>query len=231
MSKTYMDLSNQFPDEIDALTRFSDVTPEYLSTVKQYYAFLEQDNLSSANALLEDNPALKTMIINAENLNKFVDIAISLERFYRDEVEDYLVNIVKYKGAWNENTAYTKYDVVTYAREDNIEAYMGIVLDIPLGILPTNTTYFVPMVVRGPQGVSGTGLSYRYAWSSIQQYQADDCVAYKNALWAAKRDNVGAIPQDGSGDWELVLGIPSQITVSELPPVDLSVGYLWYKEI
>jgi len=84
---------------------------------------------------------------------------------------------------------------------------MCIDSDVTIGTLPTDDTYWIPLTLRGAQGASGTGLSPRGGWSSIIQYYTDDCVAYNNALWQAKRDNLNAVPQDVSDDWQRLMAL------------------------
>lgn len=228
MSEIYPDLENKFPLGIDDFEKFVDPDIAALTAINQYYTLYDSGDLVGAKNILETNPNLKRMIINAENLNKLRDGLISVERYYLNDVQQYLVEIVKYKGSWSSSAKYTKYDVVTYVRNGATESFMGIATDIPIGTLPTSTTYFIPITIRGEQGESGTGLSPRGYWLSTSQYYQDDCVSYNNMLWYAKRDNLNKVPQPVSDDWEVILQMPQQIAISSNEPSGQNPDDLWF---
>lgn len=227
----YPDLDNKFPAQVDVIEKFIDPAIEDMQAINQYISYMETNNLIAAEAILETNPRLSRMIINADNLNKFVDGLVSVQRFFFDEVQQYLMNIVKYKGEWSASLRYTKYDVVYYANNSAYEAYMGITNTIPIGTLPTDLNYFIPMTIRGEQGVSGTGMAPRGFWSSVIQYRKDDCVSYDNILWCATVDNVGKTPQNDGNDWIAVLRVPRQVVFAPTQPEGQYQGDLWFKNL
>lgn len=226
----YNDLSNLFPSAIDNMDKFRDPDPASVPIINQYYTYFNAGNLASADALLEANPQLKLMLLGAENMNGLRDGVISVQRFFFDEVQQYLVNIVKPKGEWDASAKYTKYDVVQYIQNGAVESFMGIKTDIPIGTSPVNSHYFVAITLRGEQGVSGLGLSPRGYWSSASQYYVNDCVSYNDVLWYAKRDNVGQVPKDVSDDWDKLLLIPKQIISSASMPDGQTAGDFWFAE-
>lgn len=204
MSVTYKDLVfSQFPDEIDAFQYFSDPTIDDVPLIKQYQSYFNSGNISSAAKILEDNPMLQNKIINANNLNKLVDSIKALQRLYMSDIQSYIMEVVTYKNAYSSKTTYSKYDVVDY----NNQAYMCISVNCPMGTLPTNKDYFIPLSLKGDIGVSGTGLSPRGYWNEYVQYYKDDLVSYKNVLWAANEDNIGFLPSDTSSKWYSVLSM------------------------
>lgn len=231
MSKLYPDLENKFPEQIDDFEKFQDPNLSSMSLINEYYKYFDSGNIQAANDLLNDNPLLKRMIINAENLNRLRDAIISLQRYYLDDIENYLINIVKFKGDYNELSKYTKYDVVSYSHNDATEYYMGKIVNIPIGTLPTNKDYFVPLTLRGQQGISGTGLTPRGAWINTIQYYKDDCVSYNNALWSAKKDNLGQTPQSQSDYWDFLMKLENKITISNTEPTDLTSDDWWYQTL
>lgn len=231
MSNLYPDLENKFPEQIDDFEKFQDPNLFSISLINEYYSYFDSGNIQAANDLLENNPALKRMIINAENLNKLRDAIISAQRYYLDDLENYLVNIVKFKGDFNNLSKYTKYDVVGYVNESAIQYYMGKLINIPIGTLPTNSDYFVPLTLRGQQGVSGTGLSPRGLWSNIIQYYTNDCVSHNNSLWYSKQNNIGQSPQEGSAYWELLMKLDNKIIAGQSQPSELTSGDWWFQEL
>lgn len=171
------------------------------------------------------------MIINADNLNKLRDAIISIQRYYMQDVQQYLVEIIKYKGPWASNVRYTKYDVITYDTNGATESFMGIQTNIPLGTSPLNKDYFIPLTLRGEQGASGTGMSPRGYWNAAVQYYKHDCVAYNNVLWYAKQDNLNRVPQPISDDWEQVMSLSQQIVISDTEPLGQNKDDVWYQRI
>lgn len=203
MSLTYTDLPNtQFPEAIDDWYRYEDPNLQELEVINKYYEYMNSNDLNSAVAILESNPNLKTKIVNADNLNKLRDGLISLERFFFSDVEKYLMDLMQDMGEWSNSQKYGKYNVVQYKDE----VYMCIDAQTPIGTLPTDINYFIKLAIKGEQGASGIGLSYRYGgWDSTVQYYKEDCVEYNNVLWAAKKDNIGQTPADGSEYWDKVI--------------------------
>ena len=231
MSIIYPDLENNFPESIDNFDKYLDPTLEMLSVINQYYTLFDTGDLVGATTLLESNPTLKQMIINADNLNQLRDAIISLERYYMDDVQQYLVEIIKFKDIYNPSTKYLKYDVVGYVIGSATEYFMCIDSTVPIGTLPTNATYFIPITLRGEQGASGTGLSYRGGWDGIRQFYKDDCVVYNNILWSANIDNLASEPTLEGSDWTYVMGIQKQIALSNMQPTTQIEGDIWYEII
>lgn len=206
MSTTYTDLyETKFPDEIDNWDRFLDPTIQTISAITQYQQYYDQGNFELANSVLENNPTLKRIIVNASTINKMLDGIVAIERFYLNDVQTYLQNIIQLKGEWSASTKYPKYSVVTYTYHSDQEAYLCLSNDCPIGTLPTDTNYWTPWTAKGEKGESGTGLTPRGVYSATVDYYKDDMVAYNNALWAAVEDNFGQVPNTSSSSWILLL--------------------------
>lgn len=206
MSNTYQDLENNFPDSIDNFDKFRDPDIASIPLINQYYTYINQGDLINAFAILTANPSLKPMVINADNMNQLRDGLISVERYYLNDVQQYLVNIVKYKNEWSSTTGYTKYDVVTYTTSPNSsEVYMGIVENIPLGTVPTNTAYWVPLVIKGDQGEAGLGLSFQGQYNNVTSYPANVAVEYQGSLYGSLQATQGNPPTAGGSNayWAL----------------------------
>src|SRR2546428_486765 len=57
---------------------------------------------------------------------------------------------------------------------------------------------------QGPQGPQGAkGLSWKAAWSALDNYLSDDAVSYNGSAWLAKRANSNVTPVEGN-DWTLL---------------------------
>ena len=212
MSQTYPEYSNtNFPDGFDAIDLFLDPSLQEISLIQQYNALYNAGDIAGANAIIKSNPILKRMCVNAKTMNQFRDIVLALQHFFVDGVQTYLVNIVKYKGTWSNTVKYTKYNVVQYTVGNVTSAYMAIQIDIPIGTLPTDSSYYICMTLQGEQGASGTGCSPRGAWNATVNYYADDMVSHNNALWYALEDNTNAEPSKTSTSWQLMLEFASSM--------------------
>lgn len=233
MSKLYPEyFSTDFPDALDRWENMIDVTIETKPIVDQFYRYYNAGDFDSAARIIEENPILRRMMINADNMNKLLHGIMALERFFYEDVERYLMYIVKPQGDFDPSRKYTKYDVVFVARDDAKEAFMGIQVDIPAGTPPTDTRYFVPLALRGKQGASGTGLSPRGVWSSVISYYKDDCVSYGNIIWQCNKDNAGVVPrEDDNTYWEALLRVPQQVVTSKTMPEGQVAGDIWIKDL
>ncbi|MEG0899801.1 MAG: hypothetical protein RSF40_08860, partial [Oscillospiraceae bacterium] len=141
-----------FPAGVDVYDRFTDPDISSLPLITQCKNYIAAGNLAAANAILEANPSLKMMQVNAQNLNQILETLERMQLFILENIQQYLVDIAKYKGDWNGVTKYTKYDVINYIVDGGTQSYMGILIDIPIGTLPTNTQYFISLTMRGTQG-------------------------------------------------------------------------------
>lgn len=207
MSTFYPDLTlTQFPDRIDGRYLMIDPsTPEHIQWIAEYNACIDAGDMDGAIAVLEAHEDLRKMFFNAAKWNRHDDMIIALEKFFYQDVEEYLMDIVAWRGEWSPTTPYTKYDVVYYMHDEAYETYMGIVRDIPTGTLPTDTDYFVPITLRGQKGESGIGLTWRGAWKPQIQYYTDDCAVYDGKIYAAKQDSMGDRPDISPSSWEPAL--------------------------
>ena len=211
MSLTYSDLTfSQFPDELDDSYEYmSDLTLDLLELSTQYNSLISSKKFNEASKLLIDNPSLNKIYFNAEKYNKLIDSIRATQRLYKNDVQMYILELVKNKGVFSSTTKYAKYNVVTYY---DSQVYMCISSDCPLGTPPTNTDYWYPLSIKGEKGV-GIGLSYDGVWKSNFTYNKDSCVTYNNVLYASVIDNnIGKTPSQNSSYWSLVFDM-SEFTV------------------
>lgn len=228
MNQVYSDLENNFPTEIDNIDKMQDVDISTKKLVEQYYGFVNSGDFTSAAQLIENNPSLKASIFNAEKFNMIRDMIISMQRFYKDDVRNYLIELVEFKDEYNDKAQYSKYDVVLYPDADAINAYMCITDDTPIGTEPTNDTYWIPFTYRGQQGASGAGLAWRDEYSQVVQYYKNDCVQYNGIVWCAKKDTIGVTPSSGASEnWSIFMEITKQIKFSTSQPVGQVENDIW----
>jgi hypothetical protein len=224
LSATYPSLGNDFPDAKDTMTRMSDLNYANKSLADQYYTYINAGNFTAAQQLLSDNPTLDSMILNAAKINRFNDIALSLEWFFKDNVESYLETRFAYIGTYNTSVTYVKGNIVDL----NGEGFICRV-DSSVGVSPTahtTTTNWAIIAQQGIQGVSGTGLSPRGTWNSSTNYYVDDCVAYNNNLWQCLVQNSASEPTSGNTNWLSLLDL-STLVCSATQPTNQVINGVW----
>ena len=98
----YTDLDGtNFPDKVDSWEKFLDPTVSTQAAINAYYACINGGDFDGAANILENTPELNQMIINAKRMNQIRDAVIALERFFDDNVYDYIVDMVKDFGTWS----------------------------------------------------------------------------------------------------------------------------------
>ena len=203
MSNTYSDLVHtQFPDSSDTYEYMSDLTADLVSLSSQYETYINNKKFNEAAQLLKDNPMLNKIYFNAEKYNKLIDSIKAIQRLYKDDIQSYILELVKYIGTYSSPTKYTKYNVVNY----NSQVYMCTSPNTPLGTVPTNTSYWYPLSIKGDRGEAGLGLSFCGSWSSTVTYSRDSAVTYNNSLYASLVDNnLSHTPASNSSYWSEII--------------------------
>ncbi len=217
----YPDLDNQFPVDIDNFDRFLDPTISTKSAIEQYYSCINNNDFTGASQVLKDNPLLNRMIINANTMNKLRDAIISVQRYYFDDIRQYIVDLVVYQGEWNTKTRYSKYNVVYYVTNNVTEYYIAI-KDVKLGTIPTNTSYWVKLTLRGEKGDKGSGMIPKGIWQKDANYQTDDLVSYNNCIWGAAMSNTNEEPNSSSKVWYLIMDVSNCFSSDLIIPIPVS---------
>ena len=242
MSALYPDLSNTtYPNTVDTFTQFLDILASDGDLVKQYQIAIQNGDTATANAVIQQIPAYKQKLLTAQDLNKFIDAIIALERFYKTDITPYtnqkqaewqaIIDQFAYLGVYNSSVQYKTNNYVSFVINGVEQLYIAL-SNPPVGTLPTNTTYWRILSLRGPRGYSGDGLSFIGAWDSTTSYIVGDCVNYDNALWWTISPNVNQTPYEGSTYWELIYrGVPTVYPVTTTPPSIQQDGELWFQII
>ena len=240
VSILYPDLSNTtYPNTVDTFTQFLDILASDGDLVKQYQIAMQNGDTATANAVLQQIPAYRQKLLTAQDLNKFIDAITATERFYKTDIIPYanekqtewksIIDQFAYLGAYNAETQYKTNNYVSFIMNGVEQLYIAL-SDPPIGTIPTNTTYWRILSLRGPKGLSGNGLSFAGDWDSSTTYTVDDCVAYDNGLWHSISINTNQYPYDGSAYWELIYrGVVTIYPVSETAPTTQQDGELWFK--
>ena len=91
ISTFYPDLSGtQFPDEIDTINKVSEPGIDEIPLLVEYSKKYEAGDMEGADAILTKNPQLRNMLISAALLNQLRDALIASERYYKNDIHEYL---------------------------------------------------------------------------------------------------------------------------------------------
>lgn len=215
---------------------YQDIQIPETAIQQQFQQYYQSGQYSEALTLLENNNTqLQGKAFIADTINKITSGILALEGYYNTGVTLYLsnlatqyfslVNNLKKMGMWVSSTQYTPYNFVVY----NNETYMCY-QQPPVGTLPTNTTYWLYLGLRGQQGAPGTNVNMRYNWNATNTYNLNDVVVYDDNMYVALTTNTNVIPTSSSTDWLLFLKIrKGQIYVGTTAPLNPSNNAIWFQ--
>ena len=117
VSILYPDLSNTtYPNTVDTFTQFLDILASDGDLVKQYQIAMQNGDTATANTVLQQIPAYRQKLLTAQDLNKFIDAIVAMERFYKTDIIPYtnekqaewqsIIDQFTYLGDYNTETQY-----------------------------------------------------------------------------------------------------------------------------
>lgn len=239
MSTKYPDLSlTNFPNSLDQFTTFLNIVSSDGPLIGQYQSAMQNGDITLANQILTQIPHATQKIITAVDLNTLSQAMLAIERFYLNDIEPYIddlhqswLNTIQqfsYKGVWQNGTSYVTNNLVSYATSGLNFVYIAL-SNVPVGIFPTNQTYWRLLTIQGQQGASGEGLSYRQEWNSSTQYATNDAVTYDGALWMALQASRNRPPDTNPQYWQLVMNFKTvTYPIQDTVPTNLQVDGLWF---
>lgn len=239
MSTKYPDLSlTNFPNSLDQFTTFLNIVSSDGPLIGQYQSAMQNGNTTLANQILTQIPQATQKIITAVDLNTLSQAMLAIERFYLNDIEPYIddlhqswLNTIQqfsYKGVWQNGTSYVTNNLVSYTTSGLNFVYIAL-SNVPIGISPTNQTYWRLLTIQGQQGASGEGLSYRQEWNSSTQYATNDAVTYGGALWMALQASQNRLPDTNPQYWQLVMNLKTvTYPIQDTVPTNLQVDGLWF---
>lgn len=239
MSTKYPDLSlTNFPNSLDQFTTFLNIVSSDGPLIGQYQSAMQNGDTTLANQILTQIPQATQKIITAVDLNTLSQAMLAIERFYLNDIEPYIDNLhqswlntiqqFSYKGVWQSGTSYVTNNLVSYTTSGLNFVYIAL-SNVPIGISPTNQTYWRLLTIQGQQGASGEGLSYRQEWNSSTQYETNDAVTYDGALWMALQASQNRFPDTNPQYWQLVMNLKTvTYPIQDTVPTNLQVDGLWF---
>ena len=137
MSTYYPDLGNTtFPNVIDVIAQKLDILPSDGGLISQYQTYMQLGDFANANKTLQSIANADQKLISSEDLNTFRDCILALERFYKDDIQDYteqkqeewlaIVNRFSYIGSYDPITLYYKNNIVGYPVGANLLLFLAL---------------------------------------------------------------------------------------------------------
>ena len=215
------------------LYRLQDIQLADVNLKEQYYNTFLSGDIDGAKNIVTANPQLKTKVLNASNLNNIVNNVLNIEQYYYTDFEfkmaEELVNFqlsideLIYTTLYNDGLQYEINNIVSY----NDELYFCILKPL-IGTLPTNTTYWLYLGLKGDKGVPSLSVNYVGNWSSLVTYNQYDMVVYDNKLYISKNTNVNSIPSGSTTNWYMAMQtIQKGIYVSPSGAQGTTIGDIW----
>lgn len=235
---------SNFPDGLDSWEEFKDVVATDAILLSQYQQYVLAGDMENAQYIYQQIPEANKKFIGALVMNQFADAIMSVEEFYSNSgFETYtqtkqaewqaIIDQFSYIGIYNATTQYYKNNIVLYNVNGQNYLYINIYNGTtPLGILPTNPSYWRILTIQGQQGEAGSSTTFYFNWDSATEYHTNNVVAIGSSLYVALQDNVNNIPYVGSEYWERIFTTPQKhYPVQELQPEGAVSGDLWFRII
>lgn len=238
MSVLYPDLISTFPENLDTFPNYQNITPADGNLIAQYMEAMNQGNQVLANQILAQIPNATQKIIKATDLNKVMQAVLATERFFKDDIYDYIleqqenwqeiINQFAYVGTYSSGNTYNKYNMVDYTVSGVKLLYIAT-NSVPAGTPPTSTNYWRVLTIQGTEGEPGQGLSYRQEWQPSVQYDVNQAVTYSGILWMALQPNLGIEPGTNDEIWKKVMDFSVVVyPIQPTPPTNQAIGGLWF---
>lgn len=243
MSTTYQDLPlTTFPEAIDNITTLMNISTTDAPLVKQFQSYILAGNFASAQQTLNQIQNGTKKILTPTYFNTLREAIIAVERFYHSDVEQYIedkqttwesiVDRLQFMSTYNPTTQYYENNYVLYTGTDGRQMVYICTKQPPVGVAPTNTTYWRVLTTQGQTGPSGPGAAFMYEWNTNTQYQEQDVVTFENKWYVATQDNIGQTPSVNSEYWTVILEISSlAYPVQPNEPTGQDIGMLWFQTV
>lgn len=240
MSTTYPDLNfTSFPDQIQNFITMLNMTVADGNLVKSYQEAMQNGDYALAQQYFSQITNANQKFIDATKVNTLIDTCVALQRFYTTDIEPYVeikeaewentINQFSYIGVYSSTYSYNKNNFVL-ANVNGVDALFICLEQPPIGTPVTNTNYWRQLTIRGEQGISGTDLTFRYAWDSSQTYYIDDVVTFDGKIWGCLIQNSNQTPSSNSNYWKLIYQSQQEIyPFSSSTPSLNQIGGLWFE--
>lgn len=218
------------------MKKYQDIQASDVALRNQFVQAWLEGNYSRA-ALILSNAQLDSKAFVESCFNLMANALYILEDYFYTGVTQELtilyneftegINQFVNRRDWDNTIAYKTGNFVLYD-----DAVYLCIEDTTAGILPTDTTYWVYLGLKGNKGPMSVDVKLRYQWISTITYAPKDIVIYGPTLWVATRENTGDVPSATSSNWQVFINFPvAEIVVSttEPPTNTLYDGLIWWQ--
>lgn len=228
-----------FPGSTDKFNELFDLNHNLVGAAKRYNELRmkeslttkEQEELRGLLAQLRDTS------INPEDWNTMGDAIVNLQKFFNDNVYDYIlerqadwltyVQNFTNTGKWKSGKQYKLQNLVTdeagnlyFCKKEHTSSESN--KPVP----NKDTAFWHDIGAKGDKGDPAVTTNYTGNWVSSKQYALSDSVTHVNMgdigglVYVAKRPNQGKNPATSPDDWQLI----TQIYTGVNEPLGAQVG-------
>ena len=224
---------SDFPLGIDRFKELYDLPPQLVVKATRYQELKRKPSLSSQEQteVNQITTELDGYIISPEVWNKMGDSITSVETFFKDNVDGYIIQKQKewatyvqdftHKGVYSNATQYKFQNTVTY----NGDIYLCT--KDAKGILPTVNTHWQKASSKGDKGDVGLNTNFRGDHDKTKTYVLGDAVAFDGFIFYAKKNVSAGVQITDSDHWHLF----DKYYASEQAPSAPSKGLTWVELI
>ena len=168
--------------------------------------------------------------------NSFISGFMQEENYNQSEILDTLANhLSDYNVSINNIQVIGEYDSSFQYHVNNVLYYNGdayfTIVTPPVGTIPTNTSYFIKLGLRGDKGITSLGINKYDIWNSNTAYEQYCIVQYNNILYVSKTSNKGKVPSNNPNDWEKAVDFNKSIAWLNTTKPDYTMGGSLWMEI
>lgn len=224
------------------MQRFQDIQISDNLLKSQFFNYFLNGDYQMAFDLISHNSQLDSKAFVANFINEIAEVLYATEDSVDTETLGKLrelsldfneiINQFLNRYDYDSTATYKLYNFVIY----NNEVYMYINSIPSTGNIPTNTTYWLKIGLRGEKGAGGCSqLQMKFYWQEGIAYQPFDLVitipqgtTNTGDMWVAKVANINQYPTEDSVYWEkFVEASNGFIYSSKTQPVDRYIGQIW----
>ena len=191
---------SNFPQNVDVIRELTDL-PANKKVQAQRYQFLKTKEVLSPSEVTELNnltTELQDYLITAESMNMFGDVVISTQKFFKENVMDFVldkkqefqaeVDKLNNRGDYNPSVQYFKNNFVFY--NDGAINHVYLCLEDCTGKKPsTNPLFWRKLSIQGAKGEAGLNFVFQGVWDNSVIYAKNSAVQHGGILFASLVDN------------------------------------------
>ena len=217
------------------MNRIQDINLDDLDLKQQYYSLFLSGDIDGAKQLVSKNIGLTKKVLNATNLNNLINGLLEVENLFYTNVTDVLSDqLSKYQVSIDDLIYLSTYSPTTQYKLNNFVLYNDDIYYCfatpPIGTLPTNTTYWIYLGLKGIKGSPSLGVKYIGKWDKLVTYNEYDMVVSNNKMYVSKQQNINKNPLTDTTNWFLAMtSKPQGFFISPTEPTDIKVGQIWVK--